>query len=203
MGMRKVAVVGAGMTKFMRRALETGKELSWSASRMALQSCELTLDDIDSVCMGTAPDAFDAVHMKAEYLSDGAGAWNKPYMRSYVGGGTGVFAPIQGWYHVASGHFDTCLVVCEEKMSSYSPHAQGAFLTIFDHTTERPLMPNLLWIFALEMNRYMQTYGLTKEDIAHTAVKNKRNAADHPCALLGTRRSRWRTCSTPSCSLGR
>jgi len=185
MAYRRVAVVGAGMTKFVRRAQETGKELSWQASRMALQSCDLTLDDIEAVCMGTAPDAFDAVHMKGEYLSDGAGGWNKPYMRAYVGGGTGVFAPIQGWYHVASGLFDTCLVVCEEKMSSYYPHAQAAFLTIFDHTTERPLLPNLLWIFALEMNRYMQTYGITREDIAQVAVQHKRNAADHPCALLG------------------
>ncbi|GAB4402759.1 MAG: thiolase domain-containing protein [Anaerolineales bacterium] len=185
MGMRKVAVVGAGMTKFVRRAQETGKELSWEAVRMALDSCEMTIDDIEAVCMGTAPDAFDGLHMKAEYLSDGAGAWLKPYMRSYVGGGTGIFAPIQGWYHVASGLFDTCLVVCEEKMSSFYPHAQAAFLTIFDHTTERALKPNLLWIFALEMNRYMHTYGVRKEDIALVSVLHKRNAADHPCALLG------------------
>ncbi len=184
MGMRKVAVVGAGMTKFVRRAQETGKELSYEAAKMALDSCELTLEDVDGVALGTAPDAFDGVHMKGEYLSDGAGAWRKPFMRSYVGGGTGVFAPIQGWYHVASGLFDVCLVVCEEKMSSCQPHPQGAFLTIFDHTTERPLGPNLLWIFALEMNRYMQTHGLQKKDIALVSVKNKRNAADHPCALL-------------------
>ncbi len=185
MGMRKVAVVGAGMTKFVRRALETGKELSWQASRMALDSCEMTMDDIEAVCMGTAPDSFDGVHLNGEYLSDGAGGWGKPYMRSYVGGGTGVFAPIQGWYHVASGMFDVVLVVAEEKMSSFYPHAQAAFLTIFDHTTERPLKPNLLWIFALEMNRYMSTYGIAKEDIARVSVQHKRNAANHPCALLG------------------
>jgi len=183
--MRRVAVVGAGMTRFVRRAQETAPELSFLAAKMALDSCEMKLSQMEAVCMGTAPDAFDGVHMKAEYLSDGSGAWGKPYMRSYVGGGTGVFAPIQGWYHVASGLFDTCLVVCEEKMSSCQPHPQGAFLTIFDHTTERPLGPNLLWIFALEMNRYMQTYGLSKRDIALVSVKNKRNAADHPCALLG------------------
>ena len=138
MGKRRVAIVGAGMTKFVRRAQETGKELAWEAASKALESCEMTLDDIDSVVLGTAPDAFDAVHMKAEYLSDGAGAWGKPYMRAYVGGGTGVFAVIQGWYHVASGLFDTCLVVCEEKMSSFMPHPQGAFLTIFDNILERP-----------------------------------------------------------------
>lgn len=185
MSMRKVAVIGAGMTRFVRRAQETPKELTWQATRMALESSEMTMDDIDAVCLGTAPDSFDGIHMKGEHLSDGAGGWQKPFIRSYVGGGTGVFVPIQGWYHVASGLFDTCLVVAEEKMSSYYPHAQAAFLTIFDHTTERPLKPNLLWIFALEMNRYMHTYGISKDDIALVSVQNKKNAANHPCALLG------------------
>jgi acetyl-CoA C-acetyltransferase len=172
------------MTKFMRRALETGRELSWQASRMALESCELTLKDVDGVVIGTAPDVFDGVHMKGEYLADGAGAWGKPVLRGYVGGGTGVFSPIQGWYHVASGLFDVVLVVAEEKMSTCHPHPQGAFLSIFDNMIERPLEPNLLWIFALEMRRYMAAYGLSKRDIALVSVKNKRNALDHPCAQV-------------------
>ena len=121
-GMRRVAVVGAGMTKFMRRALETPKELAWGASKAALESAGATLADVDCVVHGTAPDAFDGVHQKAEYLADGSGGVGRPYMRNYVGGGTGVFAPIHGWMHVASGLFDTCLVVCEEKMSSCRPH---------------------------------------------------------------------------------
>jgi len=182
---QRVAAVGAGMTKFVRRAQETGKELAWEAARAALESADMTIDDIDCVAMGTAPDAFDGVHMKAEYLADGAGAWGKPYYRTYVGGGTGVFVTIQGWWQVASGQFDTCLVVAEEKMSSTQPHPQGAFITIFDNMIERPLGPNLLWIFALEMNRYMQVHGIDKRDIAAVSVKNKRNAADHPAALLG------------------
>ncbi len=61
---RRVAVVGAGMTKFVRRAQETGKELAWEAARAALDSCELTLKDVDAVCLTSAPDAFDGVHMK-------------------------------------------------------------------------------------------------------------------------------------------
>jgi len=181
----RVAVVGAGMTRFMRRAQETGKELAWEAARAALDSCQLTLADMDAVCLTSAPDAFDGVHMKGEYLSDGAGGFGKPFIRTYVGGGSGVFTAIQGWYTVASGMFDVALLVAEEKMSSTQPHPQGAFLTIFDNILERPLGPNLLWIFALEMNRYMSAYGLDKRDIASVAVKNKRNAAGHPAALLG------------------
>jgi len=181
----RVAVVGAGMTRFMRRAQETGKELAWEAARSALDSCQLTLADVDAVCLTSAPDAFDGVHMKGEYLSDGAGGVGKPFIRTYVGGGSGVFTAIQGWYTVASGMFDVALLVAEEKMSSTQPHPQAAFLTIFDSILERPLGPNLLWIFALEMNRYMSVYGLDKRDIAAVAVKNKRNAANHPAAMLG------------------
>jgi len=183
--MGRVAVVGAGMTRFVRRAQETGKELAWEAAREALASCELALDRVDAVCLTSAPDAFDGVHMKGEYLSDGAGAFGKPFIRTYVGGGSGVFTAIQAYSTVASGMADVVLAVAEEKMSSTQPHPQGAFLTIFDNLLERPLGPNLLWIFALEMNRYMHAYGLDKRDIAQVAVKNRRNAADHPAALLG------------------
>ena len=173
------------MTRFVRRAEETGKELSLDRGARRPREAGIGLDRVDAVCLGSAPDAFDGVHRKGDYLADGAGAWGKPFMRAYVGGGTGVFTPIQGWYTVASGMADVVLCVAEEKMSSCRPHPQGAFLTIFDNIIERPLEPNLLWIFALEMHRYMHAYGLEKRDIAEVAVKNKRNAADHPAALLG------------------
>ena len=68
MGMRKVAVVGAGMTKFVRRAQETPKELTFQATKMALDSCEITLDDIEGVCMGTAPDAFDGIPQEVSHV---------------------------------------------------------------------------------------------------------------------------------------
>ncbi len=53
---KRVAVVGAGMTKFVRRAQETGKELAFEAVRQALDSCNMRIQDIESVALGTAPD---------------------------------------------------------------------------------------------------------------------------------------------------
>ena len=182
--MRKVAVVGAGMTIFRRRLQETGKELSFEASRMALDQAKMEIADVDAVIHGTAPDAFDGVHMKGEYLLDGSGGIRKPYMRVYTGGGTGVFSTIAGWWHVASGLADIALVVNEEKMSSCQPHPQSVFANIWDPILDRPLRPNLVWIFAMEMNRYMTVHGIPYEDIARVAVKNKRNAAGHPCAQI-------------------
>ncbi|GGP18928.1 acetyl-CoA acetyltransferase [Thermocladium modestius] len=182
---QRVAVVGAGLTLFRRRMLDTPKELAWAAARQALDDAGLTLRDVDAVVIGSAPDAFDGVHLKGEYLSEGAGGIDKPTMRVYVGGATGVFTPIAGWWHVASGLFDTVLVVAEEKMSSAArPHPQYVFRYIWDPIVEKPLDPNLIWIFAMEMHRYMNKYGVKKEDIALVSVKNKRNAVDHPAAQL-------------------
>jgi acetyl-CoA C-acetyltransferase len=181
---RKVCVIGAGLTLFRRRLLETGKELSFEAVRMALDSAGIERKEVDSVVLGSAPDAFDGVHMKGDYLLDGAGAYQRPYSRVFVGGATGVYVPVSAWWHVASGLSDVCLAVAEEKMSPLQPHPQYAFWSIFDHTIERPLGVTLLWIFALEMRRYMAVHGIKEEEIAQVAVKNKRNALDHPCAQL-------------------
>ena len=180
----KVAVIGAGMTRFVRRAKESSGELAAAAVEMALEDAGLTIDDIDSVCLGTAPDAFDGIHMNGEHLIAGSGALHKPYLRHYVGGGTGIFSPIHGWMHVASGKFRNCLVVTEEKMSPIVPHPAGAFLTIFDHTTEQPLKLTLIHIFAIEMCRFMHTYGYKEEEMALVSVQNKFNALDHPAAQI-------------------
>src|SRR2546422_10959534 len=180
----RVAVIGPGWSLFRRRALDPGKEPAYYAASEALQTAGIRLKDIQAVVMATAPDAFDGVHMKGEGLLDGAGGAGKPYLRAYVGGGSGVFSIISGWMMVASGVFDLVLVVAEEKMSSCQPHPQGAFLTIFDHIIERPLGPNLLWIFSLEQQRYMAAYGIQNEDIALVSVKNKHNALDHPAAQV-------------------
>ena len=182
--MREVAVIGGGMTLFRRRLKETGKELSYLATKMAMEEAGVEKKDIDMVVMGSAPDAFDGIHIKGDNLLDGCAASGKPYVRVFNGGGTGVFAAIAGWWHVASGVADIALVVCEEKMGSCYPHPQTAFRHIWDPILDRPLNPNLVWLFAMEMNRYMTVHDIKKEDIALVAVKNKRNAVGHPCAQL-------------------
>ncbi len=178
---RRVAVIGAGMTLFRRRLLETGRELSYEASAMALDAAGMERKDVESVVIGSRTGRVRRRPHEGRVSPRGSGrASGRPTSRVYVGGGTGVFSPIGGWWHVASGLFDTCMVVAEEKMSPLHPHPQYAFWSIFDHTLERPLGVTLLWIFALEMRRYMHVYGIKEEDIALVAVKNKLNALDHP-----------------------
>src|SRR5205807_1026890 len=128
--MKKVGVIGEGMTLSRRRLQETGKEMCFEATKMALDSAGLTRADVDMVVNGTAPDAFDGVHMKGEYLADGCGGYRKPYTRVFTGGGTGVFSTIAGWWHVAFGLVDD--VLASEVMAwpvqrlDISPPSDGA-----------------------------------------------------------------------------
>jgi len=77
------------MTPFRRRMLDTPQELAWEASRRALDEAGLELRDVDCVVIGSAPDAFDGVHMKGEYLAHGAGGVRKPVSSSVLGGALG------------------------------------------------------------------------------------------------------------------
>ena len=61
---KRVAVLGAGLTLFRRNLKQTGRELAYEATKMALDSAGLDLKDVDCVTLGTAPDAFDGIHMK-------------------------------------------------------------------------------------------------------------------------------------------
>ncbi|MEM0477037.1 MAG: hypothetical protein QXN77_01355, partial [Candidatus Caldarchaeum sp.] len=184
---RRVAIVGAGMTYFRSMLPMTSEEMVFEAVRKCLDDAGLDAGDVDAVVCGSAPDAFDGYHHKGLVAVEPSGAFAKPFSRVFVGGGTGVGVTISGWWHIASGLFDKVLVVAWEKMSHPYPHAQPLFRSIFEPILEQPLGPNLIWIFALEMRRYMERHRLDKELIARVAVKNKANAMDHPYAQLGAK----------------
>src|SRR2546423_12802969 len=77
--------------------------MCFDAANMPIDSAGLTRADVEMVVNGTAPDAFDGVHMKGEYLADGCGGYRKPYTRVFTGGGGGGFRTIAGWWHVGPG----------------------------------------------------------------------------------------------------
>ena len=56
------------MTKFRRRMLETGRELSFEASRMAMDSAGMEIKDVESVVLGTAPGASFVAYTEFAYI---------------------------------------------------------------------------------------------------------------------------------------
>ena len=129
------------MTKFVRRAQETGKELAGGVARGVALSAR-------SRSSRSTPSASRARPTRSTACTARATTWPTARARGASrtsartsAAGAACSPPIQGWYTVASGMADVVLVVAEEKMSSCQPHPQGAFLTIFDNIIERPLGP--------------------------------------------------------------
>ena len=81
---------------------------------------------------------------------------------------------------ILSGAHEIVLVIshCKESQSDRSIVENCAFDPIF----LRPLGFDFLAAAALQARRYMHKYGVTAEQFAKVAVKNRKNAKDNPCA---------------------
>src|SRR5947209_18867516 len=89
------AVLGTGQTKYVAKRQDVSMNgLVRDAIDKALADSGSTMDDIDAVVVGKAPDFFDGVMMPELFMADAVGATGKPLIRvhtaSSVGGSTGV-----------------------------------------------------------------------------------------------------------------
>lgn len=181
---QRVAIIGFGQTNHRsRRDDVNGVELINEAVRAALDSCNLTIDDIDAVVIGNM-DHFEAVNYVDTWSVDGSGAWMKPLIKLTTGGTTGSTLGIAGYHHVASGLFDTVLVIGWEKNSESD--TTGAIITCSDPIFDRFSFSGALPGLAVEASAYMKRYGITEKDAARVAVRDRAHGANNPHAQLRT-----------------
>lgn len=90
------------------------------------------------------------------------------------------FAVYHAVIDILSGHYDTVLVVSMVKESDTSiPPVENCY---FDHIFLQPLGLDYLSASALQAQRYMHRYGISPEQCAMVAVKNRKNARNNPYA---------------------
>ena len=181
---RRCAIVGVGETKCKTHRKEVDAPgLVSEATTKALDDAEITMKDVDAVVFAQAPDAFTGVANGEKWCVGAAGAIHKPMLRVHTGGATGAAGAIAGYLHVASGAFDTVLVVSYERIKE-SPNAQYILNTMWDPIYEQNIELNTITMTAIMANRHMQRYGTTIEQLAMVAVKNRQNAIRNPYAHL-------------------
>jgi acetyl-CoA C-acetyltransferase len=181
---RRCAIVGVGETKCAthRKEIDAPGMVNEAVTK-ALADADLTIADIDAVVFGQAPDAFTGVANAEKWNSGAAGALHKPMMRVHTGGATGTGAAICGFTHVASGMFDTVLVVSAERIKE-SENAQYILNTIWDPIYEQNMELNTITIVAIFAAMYMKEYDLTMDHLSRVAVKNRENAINNPYAHI-------------------
>lgn len=182
---RRCAIVGVGETKCATHREEIdAPDMVTEAVTKALNDAGLSIDDIDAVVFGLAPDSFAGVANGEKWCSGAAGALHKPMLRVHSGGATGTAGAIAGFTHVASGVYDTVLVVSYERMKE-SLNAQYILNTIWDPIYEKDVTElNTITIASILTVRHMTRYGTTAEQLAMVAVKNRANAMKNPYAHL-------------------
>lgn len=179
---KRVAIVGTGQTYHKSVRLDVnGIELINEAVVRALEDAQLTIRDIDAIVIGNM-DHFEGINYVDTWSVDGSGGFMKPILKLTTGGTTGTTVAMAGYYHVASGLFDTVLAIGWEKNSESD--TTGAIITAFDPTWERPAFAGAVAGVALEASMYMHTYGATERDAARVSVRDRKHAINNPYAHL-------------------
>jgi acetyl-CoA C-acetyltransferase len=171
------AVIGVGQThhKTRRRDVSFGGLVREAVFR-ALDDAQLTMDDIDAVVLGKAPDLFEGVMKPELYLSDALGAVGKPMFRVHTAGSVGGTTAIVAASHVQTGRHRTVLAVAFEKQSE--GNAQFAL------GSGKGASLGAGGAFAPFIRAYIQRSGAPEHIGWKVAVKDRLNALKNPYAHL-------------------
>lgn len=184
---RDVGIVGVGQTEYAGQHTDKSHpELTYEAGKAALEHAGLTKDDLDAVVFGTM-DPFDGVNRPDKWEAGGAAAFDTRYMKTSTGGTTGLSTGIDAYQQVAGGLNDTDIVmaICTQRVGE-GEDTQPILNTVYDPFFDRPLGVGAITQAAFQATRYEQKYGLTDEERAAVAVKNRQNGLDHPLSHLRT-----------------
>jgi acetyl-CoA C-acetyltransferase len=180
---REVAVAGIGQTKYSGLTSQSYPELIRRATKLVLEDAQTTVDSVDAVVVSMAPDAIIGVAHGERWIVDACGAAGKPIMRVHTGGATGISAVQVAAYHVASGMYDTVMVVGADRVGE-SGDAQTILNRIWDPYYERAMPLNTITMLAFQAVRFMEKYGMTEEHMAMVSVKDRGNGCKNPHAHL-------------------
>lgn len=180
--MREVVIIGVGMTrfgKFLEKSLqELGREATWNA----IEDANVTVKDIEVVYVGNAlaPQLTELKGTIGQHVLTAAGIFGVPVINVENACSSGSTALRGAYLEVASGTCDVALALGVEKLfcgdtaRSAAAMAQGTTLAKFGFM--------FVALYAMQLRRWVEQYGVTKEQFAKVVVKNSYNGSLNPYA---------------------
>ena len=181
--MRRVAVIGVGMTKFGRHE-RSSAELFAEAAREAIQDADIAPAAIQALYYGnvTGGEAEHQLHM-GPLAASLLGLPTIPTTRFETACATSHAAFRHAVMEVASGVSDVVMVGGAERILHVPTDAATEFFAYCsDATFEQTLGLTFPGVFALIARAHMDKYGTTEAQMAHVAVKNHRHGLLNPKA---------------------
>ncbi|UDY22222.1 thiolase domain-containing protein [Nocardioides sp. Kera G14] len=175
------AVVGIGQTHHRAARKDVSMAgLCREAMDRALADADMTLDDIDAIVIGKAPDLFEGVMMPELFLAESLGAVGKPLLRVHTAGSVGGSTAIVAASLVQSGVHRRVLTVAFEKQSE--SNAMWALSVPVPFVM--PVHAGAGGYFAPHVRSYIRRAEAPSHIGAIVAAKDRNNALKNPYAHL-------------------
>ena len=157
---------------------ETFSDLVYEVTVKALDDAGLRIEDINNV-VTVSNDFFDGRTISSMAVQDACGSRHKDISTVE---GDGIFGAFYGAMRILSGSFSTTLIVSHMKGSE----SRMNLITnaMFDPIYSRMLGLDAVTSSAMQARAYMDTFGITEEQCAKVAVKNRKNALKNPLAQI-------------------
>ena len=181
--MRRVAVIGVGLTKFGKHERNSA-ELFAEAARDAITDAEISPSAIQALYYGNVTGGEGERQLHTSPLAASLlGLTDIPTTRFENACATSHVAFRHAVMEVAAGISDVVLVGGGERVLHIpTDHATEYFAFCSDASYEQPVGLTFPGVFALIARAHMEKYGTTEEQMAHVAVKNHRHGVHNPKA---------------------
>lgn len=181
MAKQPAAVIGIGQTHHRAKRLDVSMAgLCREAIDRALEDAQLTLDDIDAIVVGKAPDLFEGVMMPELFLAEALGAAGKPLLRVHTAGSVGGSTAIVAASLVQAGVHKRVLTVAYEKQSE----SNAMWALSVPIPFNMPVHAGAGGYFAPHVRSYIRRSGAPNHIGAIVAAKDRNNALKNPYAHL-------------------
>jgi acetyl-CoA C-acetyltransferase len=181
MGAERCAVIGVGQTNHTScRADVSIAGLVREAADRALADAGITIDDVDAIVIGKAPDMLEGIVMPELWLADALAARGKPVFRVHTAGSVGGSTAIVAAQHVMAGVHGTVLTIGFEKQSD----GNAMWALSVPIPFGMPVHAGAGGYFSPIIRSYIKRSGAPPHIGAMVAVKDRSNACKNPFAHL-------------------
>src|SRR3954468_2683385 len=175
------AVLGTGQTKYVAKRQDVSMSgLVREAIDKALADSGSTMDDIDAVVVGKAPDFFEGVMVPELFLVDALGAAGKPLIRVHTAGSVGGATAIVAASLIRAGVHRRVLAVAFEKQSE----SNAMWALSINPPFQMPIGAGAGGYFAPHIRSYIRRSGAPTHLGAMVAAKDRQNGNRTPFAHL-------------------
>ena len=180
--MRDVSIIGVGMTRFGKYVDRSPQDLGGEAVWKAIEDANVSIKDINVAYVANAVGQ-QLTELKGtigQHVLTSAGIFGIPVINIENACSGGSTALRGAFLEVASGNCDIALALgveklfCGDSARSAAAMASGTIYAKFGFM--------FVGLYAMQLRKWMEKYGVTKEHFAKVVVKNSYNGSLNPNA---------------------